>query len=401
MRTKRHLYQLAAFLLVFPVIALACAVPSVSLQFGDNQNAQPAVVASEPTALPPAEVIAEQPATITGSAAVDEEEAFINIYAKVNPAVVNVTIYTSQNGLDTPLGQGSGWLFDNNRHFVTNAHVVQDADEIDVTFADGTIATATLVGKDLNSDLAVIQTEWVPDNVQPLALGDMSELIVGQSVAAIGNPFGLNGTLTRGIISALGRQIPALNQFSIPQSIQTDAAINPGNSGGPLLNLQGEVIGVNAQIETNGTVAANAGVGFAIPVSIIQRVVPDLIAKGHTEWSYLGVVGGSLFPTLVDAMDLPVNQGAYLSQIVDGGPAAQAGLQGSNNVTTLDGREVEVGGDVIVAIDGQEIHNFDDLLVYIALNTRPGQNVTLTIVRNGQTQTVQLDLGTRPADPQT
>jgi 2-alkenal reductase len=236
----------------------------------------------------------------------------------------------------------------------------------------------------------------LPEAADPLPLGEMEGLAVGQTVVAIGNPFGLSGTLTRGIISALGRTIPALTQFSIPQSIQTDAAINPGNSGGPLLNLDGEVIGVNAQIETGGTGRANTGVGFAIPVSIIQRVVPSLIENGSYRWPWLGVAGRDVTPLLVKAMNLTVERGAYLSEIVPGGPSAQAGLIGSAEVATSDGREIEVGGDIITAVNGQQILSFDDLLIYVALKTTPGDQITLTVLRDGESQSVNLTLGERP-----
>jgi 2-alkenal reductase len=372
---------MALFLLVIPVLALAC-------RFG--QAPQPAALPTPISLVSPTAIV-----PVINSSAGSEETILVNLYARVNPAVVNITIYARTNGSLVPLGQGSGWLYDNERRFVTNAHVVQDAEAIDVIFSDGTISPAQLVGLDLNSDLAVVQAEKMPEGIQPLTLGSMDQLAVGQTVVAIGNPFGLNGTLTRGIISALGRDIPALNQFNIPQSIQTDAAINPGNSGGPLLNLAGQVIGVNAQIQTDGTVAANAGVGFAIPVSVLQRTLPELISTGKVEWSYLGVRGGSLSPTAVKAMNLPVDQGAYISSVADGGAASQAGMQGSTGSQTVDGREVEVGGDVVIAIDGQPVHNFDDMFIYIALNTRPGQEVTLTIVRDGKTLDVQATLGSR------
>jgi len=240
----------------------------------------------------------------------------------------------------------------------------------------------------------------MPDGIGPLPLGDMSNLRVGQTVVAIGNPFGLEGSLTRGIISALGRTIPALTTFSIPQSIQTDAAINPGNSGGPLLNLQGEVIGVNAQIETANGTAANSGVGFAIPVSILKRVVPSLISNGSYDWAWLGVRGQSLDWTLVKAMNLPVEQGAYLWQITNGGPASKAGLLGADKTVTVEGRSVDVGGDVVTAINGQPIFSFDDLLIYVALNTSPGQEITLTILRNGASQDVKVKLEPRPSSVQ-
>ena len=217
-------------------------------------------------------------------------------------------------------------------------------------------------------------------------------------MVAIGNPFGLEGTLTRGIVSALGRTIPALTQFSIPLSIQTDAAINPGNSGGPLLNLQGEVIGVNAQIETGGTNTANSGVGFAVPVNIIKIVVPDLIEKGKHDWAWLGVRGGSLTPTLIDANNLPVNKGAYISEVVAGGPSDKAGLRGASGTTTVNGRETLVGGDVVTAINGVTVNSFDDLLVYVSLQSKPGDEVTLTIARDGKNQELKVVLEPRPKE---
>jgi 2-alkenal reductase len=275
--------------------------------------------------------------------------------------------------------------------------VVQDAVQLDVTVTDGTVMTGKVVGQDLNSDLAVVKVDSLPAGVTPLALGEMSDIAVGETVVAIGNPFGLDGSLTKGIISGLGRNISSLTQFAIPQTIQTDAAINPGNSGGPLLDLSGKVFGVNAQIESNGT-NANSGVGFAIPVNIVSKVIPALIKDGKYEWSWLGVAGSDVTPALAQAMNLPVQRGAYIADVTAGGPAAQAGLKGASSVGTANnGRQAQVGGDVVTAIDGQSVKSFDDLLVYVALQTRPGQTVTLTVVRNGQTQDVKLQLGTRPA----
>jgi S1-C subfamily serine protease len=373
------LRKILSFFLIFPILSLACA----ALPLGSK-------VKTAPTALPTLLVPVSLPA------ASNEQETLINLYNQINPAVVNITTYTQQGDTLTPASQGSAFLYDENRNFATNAHVVQDADQLDVIFSDGTISPGKVIGIDLNSDLAIVQAEKIPAGIVPVPLANMDQLAVGQTVVAIGNPFGLEGTLTKGIISALGRDIPALTQFSIPQSIQTDAAINPGNSGGPLLNLQGQVIGINAQIETGGTGRANTGVGFAIPVSILKRVLPDLVAKGKTEWAYLGVRGGDLNPYVVEAMKLPVEQGAYVSEITNGGPAERAGLRGSTGTDTINGRTVEVGGDVITAVDGQPIHSFDDVLIYLSLQTRPGQKVELTIVRDGNTQKVDVTLGTRP-----
>jgi S1-C subfamily serine protease len=327
----------------------------------------------------------------------DEQAVLVNLYSRVDPAVVNITDYAKQSGEMAPFGQGSGFVYDSAGHIVTNAHVVEGTEQLDVTFSDGTILPAKIVGEDLHSDLAVIKVDRLPEGVGPLPLGDINNLAVGQTVVAIGNPFGLEGTLTRGIISALGRKIPALTLFSIPQVIQTDAAINPGNSGGPLLNLQGEVIGVNAQIASNSTNQANSGVGFAIPVSILKLVVPELINKGTYEWAWLGVRGGDLSPTMAQANNTPIDRGAYISEVVSGGPADKAGMRGSSGTKTIEGRSLPVGGDVIVSIDGQIVRSFDDILLYIAMQTKPGQTVTLSIYRDGKLLDLQVILEARPA----
>jgi len=342
----------------------------------------------------------QPPQQVTVSSNFEEDAVLVDLYSRVNPAVVNITVFQRQNGAVTPVGQGSGFVYDSDGHIVTNAHVVHGSEQFEVTFSDGVARSATVVGEDLNSDLAVVKVDNLPEGVTPLSLGDMESLAVGQSVVAIGNPFGLEGTLTRGIISALGRSIPALTPFSIPQSIQTDAAINPGNSGGPLLNLNGEVIGVNAQIETGGVSQSNLGIGFAIPVSIVRLVVPDLIQNGKHSWAWLGVRGGNLTPTLVKAMELSIDKGAYIAQVINNGPSDKAGLRGAGRTETVDGREVEVGGDIITAIDGQPVNTFDDLLIYVALSTQPGQEVQLTVLRGGETQEITVTLEERPENLQ-
>jgi S1-C subfamily serine protease len=367
----------------FSLVSLSCGLTA------------PRATSTQPT--PAAEVILVNPTPGAELTLVtNEDQVLVDLYSRLNPSVVNITVFLNQNGELATYAQASGFVYDDQGHIITNAHVVHGTNAVEVTFSDGLVREATLVGEDLNSDLAVIKVE-LPSGINPIPMGTMDELAVGQSVVAIGNPFGLEGTLTRGIISALGRTIPALTIYSIPEAIQTDAAINPGNSGGPLLNLKGEVIGVNSQIETNGTSNSNLGVGFAIPVSILHRVVPALIQSGVYNWSWLGVSGYTVNPPLVKAMSLPVEQGAYVSTVTDGGPAQAAGLIGTKQTITQDGRSVEVGGDVITAIDGQPVKTFDDILVYLSLQTSPGQEVTLTILRDGKYQDIKLTLGTRPA----
>lgn len=386
------------------ILTLGLLLLTLMLACQATANA-PGIVTVEPPFITemPVQVIAE--ATEPGAIVLpadplsdgEQDEALVSLYARVNQAVVNVTTFQTENDLLVPTGQGSGFVVDADGNIVTNAHVVHGAEQVEVTFTDGTARIAELVGEDLNSDLAVLRVEQLPENVQPLTFGEMGSLAVGQTVIAIGNPFGLEGTLTRGVISALGRNIPALTPFSIPQSIQTDAAINPGNSGGPLLNLDGEVIGVNAQIETGGTGRSNLGVGFAIPVSILRVVIPDLIQNGIHEWAYLGVRGSNLNPILVKAMDLSVDKGAYLVDVLSDGPSARANLRGARDTVTVDGRQVDIGGDVVIAVDGQGLRSFDDLLIYIALNASPGDTIRLTILRDDNQQDVDVTLVNRPA----
>jgi S1-C subfamily serine protease len=370
-------------IIVLALVSLACGITIPSMK----------------TSLPVATIAAVQvqPTAVTSNVAapVNDDQVVIDLYARFNPSVVNITVYLNESGSLISYAQGSGFVYDTQGHVVTNAHVVHGTDAVEVTFSDGLIREASIVGEDLFSDLAVIKVD-LPQGLVPIPLGTMDNLAVGQSVIAIGNPFGLEGTLTRGVVSALGRTIPSLTVYSIPEAIQTDAAINPGNSGGPLLDLNGRVVGVNAQIETTGTTDSNVGVGFAIPVSILQRVVPSLIESGHYDWSYLGITGYTVDPSLVKAMNLSIERGAYVATVTAGTPAEAAGLQGSTDTVTQNGQSVDIGGDIITAIDGQPVNTFDDLLVYLSLYTSPEQVVNLHILRNGQYQDLPVTLGVRP-----
>jgi serine protease Do len=342
------------------------------------------------------------------------------IYNQVNPSVVAIEVVqgsssSSQNPFGTPnspFGQtvpqqveGSGFVWDAQGHIVTNNHVVEGASQIEVVFSDGTIVPATVVGTDSQSDLAVIQVNVPASELHPVQMADSSQVKVGQLAIAIGNPFGEQGTMTAGIISGLGRSLPVSSgatqngTYSIPDIIQTDAPINPGNSGGVLVNDQGQVIGVPSAIDS--PVQANSGVGFAIPSNIVSRVVPSLISTGTYQHPYIGISGTTLTPDLAQAMNLPSTQrGALVVTVASGGPAAQTGLQASNNQVDINGTTTEVGGDVIVAINGQTINTMDELIAYLADNTSVGQTVTLTILRNGNQQTVSLTLAARPTGAQ-
>jgi 2-alkenal reductase len=318
-----------------------------------------------------------------------EEQLLVDLYTKVSTSVVNIGVLAR-----TGVGTGSGFVLDNEGHIVTNNHVVEDAEEILVSFADGTSAEATLVGADIDSDLAVIQVDVAPSLLQPVVLGDSSMLRVGQRAIAVGNPFGLEQTMTAGIISALGRVVQQETGFSLPQLIQTDAAINPGNSGGPLLDSRGQVIGVNTFIFSRS--GSSSGVGFAVPVNTVKRVVPALIATGRYADPWLGISAVSITPALADALALPVGQGVLLQNIVDDGPADKAGLRANDRQIEIEGQLVPVGGDIIVAIDTVRVREMDDLIVYLA-ETAVGQPVTLEILRDSQVLNVQVILEERPS----
>jgi len=353
-------------------------------------------VVAAPTALP-AELIAKADA---------EEILLINIYERVNPSVVNILVTVEDNQVITnnpfpAQGQGSGFIVDAEGHVVTNNHVIADAKDVEVTFYDGTTVSAEVIGTDADSDLAVIKVNISPENLRPISWGDSNQILVGQRAVAIGNPFGLDGTLTTGIISALGRSLPTENNFLIPEIVQTDAAINPGNSGGPLLNSRGEVIGVNTAIVPNRVGAGERsflGVGFAVPSNMVRRIVTGLIADGEYHHPWIGFSGNTVTPEIAETMKLPSQIGALVAQVISGSPADDAGLRGATRDFELDnGRIIQIGGDVITKIDGQTIKTFDDLLTFLSREGEVDKVVTLTILRDGKEQQVELTLGARPA----
>ena len=385
---KKYALSIAVVLLAALVLS-GCSIPSIPSSLASEAIAAPAL--PTPTAVP----VAVVPSTSAGSVA-DLQGVLEQLYAQVNPSVVSVVVIENASAsslLGTTQGPqtvlGSGFVWDKEGVIVTNNHVVDGAGQISVRFADGTIASAKVIGTDVNSDLAVLKVDLPADALQPVQLGDSTQVKVGQLAMAIGNPFGEEGTMTLGIVSALGRTLPVQSgtssglNYSIPDVIQTDAPINPGNSGGVLVNDQGQVIGVTAAIES--AVQSSAGIGFAIPSLIVQKVVPALIKTGHYDHPYLGISGISLVPDLATAMSLKSDQrGALVETVTTDGPADKAGLRGSDQQTQINGVSVPVGGDVIVAIDSQQVQEFDDLLSYLARNTEVGQKVTLTVLRDGQ-----------------
>ncbi|MBA4383540.1 MAG: hypothetical protein C0410_02270 [Anaerolinea sp.] len=360
------------------------------------------------------------------------QTALEDIYTKVNPSVVNIQVtektriasntitenpFANIPGFDfyfgspsTPNQQtpsqpsqalGSGFVWDKNGYIVTNNHMVANAEKIQVKFSDGTIANAKLIGADVNSDLAVIQLVDYTGALLPITSSDSGEVKVGQVAIAIGNPYGLENTMTVGIVSALGRSLPtdqtSATSFTIPDIIQTDASINPGNSGGVLVNDQGQLIGVTAAIESSS--GSNAGIGFAIPSSTVNKVVPALIKNGKYEHPYLGLTGATLTPDLASAMDIDTNQrGILVIAISKDSPADKAGLVGSSEEATINGVTTNVGGDIITAIDGQSLNSIDDLISYLSSHTEVGQSVKLTIMRDGSEKTLDATLVARPVN---
>lgn len=296
---------------------------------------------------------------------------------------------------------GSGFLIDDQGHIVTNNHVVEDATLIEIAWPSGLVVEGRVVGTDPDSDLAVLQVERVPEGVQPLPLGDSSQVRVGQRAIAIGNPFSLNTTLTVGVVSARGRTVANREAagggfYSIADVIQTDAAINPGNSGGPLFNSRGEVIGVNTAIRSESGVFE--GVGFAIPSNTVRKVVKALIETGRYEHPFLGISFFSYPVTAIVARELklPVDHGVFVVDVVDGGPADRAGLRASDKTVTINGIEYPAESDIVLKIDDREVYRSDDIIDYLATSTEVGQKVTLTILRDGQQQTLEVTLGARP-----
>jgi S1-C subfamily serine protease len=290
---------------------------------------------------------------------------------------------------------GSGFLIDKEGHVVTNSHVVEGADRIEVKLgsSDSTYS-AELVGTDPGTDVAMIKVDAPSDQLQPLPLGDSSQVQVGEPVIAIGNPFGLEQTVTSGIVSALQRQIQSPNGFSISHVIQTDAPINPGNSGGPLIDASGAVIGINSQIQTGGS-SGNVGIGFAVPINTARDVVRQLKADGEVEHAYLGITGSSVTPDLAKALKLPVGRGVLVDEVVEGGPADEAGIRGGDSSATIEGANVKVGGDLIVAVDGDDVSGMEEVID--AVNTAaPGDQLKLTIRRGKEAKTVTVTLGIRP-----
>lgn len=407
-------------LLVLVMVLSGCAAPAAPSSTAPTGAVSPQASTTGAALASATSQGASAPAAAAPSAAAVDpslatvEAALQQIYDRVNPSVVMIEVVAKSStsmpgfpgfgGQNMPQqeGLGSGFVWDTAGHIVTNNHVVENATAITVRFYDGSTAEATLVGADADSDLAVIKVNAPSEMLRPVTLGDSTSVKVGQWAIAIGNPFGEQNTMTTGIISALGRSLTAgsgLNttgSYVIPDILQTDAPINPGNSGGVLLDSKGDVIGVPTAIQSS--TQSSAGIGYAVPSAIVKRVVPDLIKNGRYEHTWLGIVGGDLSAAMVKAMNLPAGQrGALVSEVVAGGPAASGGVKGSSRTESINGQQAPVGGDVIVAINGQNVKEFSDVVTYLARNTSVGDTVTLTVLRDGKQLDLQVTLRARPA----
>jgi S1-C subfamily serine protease len=387
-------FTLAAVVLL--VLMLACDLPAVTAPVPTPTPTVPPTPTAAPSQATP--VSAAEPANVLEA----QVEA---VYDEAGPAVANITSRAiAYDFFMQPVpqeGSGSGFIYDAEGHIVTNYHVVADADSVSVALAAGGVYTATIVGADPSSDLAVLHIE-AEDLPNPIPLADSDQLRVGQFVVAIGNPFGLERTLTVGVIGALSRVIQSPDGRFIGEAIQTDAAINPGNSGGPLLDLKGRVIGVNAQIVSPSR--ASAGIGFAVSSNTVRRVVPQLIARGRYPHPWLGV---SVLPfdsqgarILREAgMNVPVDEGLLVAEVVPGGPVAKAGIRAGDRVVLIGNTRIPVGGDIITAVNGEPIANFQQLTVYLESETQVGDAVEVTLIRDGREMTVSVTLAERPEQP--
>jgi len=394
---RKRVMILFAGVLVLLFVGAGCSLPGLWLA---PPTATPTVIPPTPTPAPP--VLTPIPDEQEAANALEAQVIAVN--DRVGLSVVNITnrsiVYDMFMRAIPQEGGGSGFVYDREGHIVTNFHVVENAEELLVTLSNGQVYEARLIGADPANDLAVIGIDAGADLPGPVALGDSDKLRVGQFVVAIGNPFGVGQTLTTGVISALGRviQSPEETRF-IGEAIQTDAAINPGNSGGPLLDLQGRVIGVNSQIISPSR--ASAGIGFAVSSNTVRRVVPELISRGYYPHPWLGA---DLLPLTSAAakvfreagMVVPVDAGLLVIEVVQGATADRAGVRGSSRLVRIGRYQIPLDGDIIVAVNDQPVDNFEDLTVYLETQTTVGDTVQLTIIRNGEEQTLSVTLDERP-----
>ncbi|MEM3143595.1 MAG: trypsin-like peptidase domain-containing protein [Candidatus Nitrosotenuis sp.] len=320
----------------------------------------------------------------------------VEIFEKVESGVVRINVQRPAEFARGPSGIGSGFVYDKDGHIITNAHVVEGATKVTVTFLDGRSFKADIIGYDTFTDLAVVKVSTNRDALHPLELGDSSQLKVGEPIAAIGNPFGLSGSMTSGIVSALGRLLPTQDRgFQIPDIIQTDAAINPGNSGGPLLNMRGQVIGINTAIQSER--GDFAGVGFAIPSNTVKKIIPTLIKESTYHHPWVGISGRDIDPDLAEVLGLKDARGFLVITVMENSPAAKAGLKGSNETREVDGIRHQIGGDIILAVDDQPVRKIDDILIHLQREKSVGDTMSVQILRDGKVTNLVLTLSERPS----
>lgn len=331
----------------------------------------------------------------TGETIVDYSKklSLIEIFEKSEPGVVRINVQRSEQSNGTS-GVGSGFVFDKQGHIITNSHVVKNVKKVVVTFLDGRSYNAEIIGYDEYTDIGVIKVNADLSLLQPLRLGDSANLKVGEPIAAIGNPFGLSGSMTSGIVSQLGRLLPSGAGYSIPDVIQTDAAINPGNSGGPLLNMRGEIVGINTAIQS--TTGEFTGVGFAVPSQTLAKIVPKLIEDGKYTHPWIGIAGRDIDPDLAKVLNLNDAVGFLVITVVDNSPAAKAGIHGSNETVEVDGIKYSIGGDIILSVDGNQVRKIDDILIHLQRAKSVGDEMVLEVLRDGRTTNITITLDERP-----
>ncbi|MGD2155682.1 MAG: trypsin-like peptidase domain-containing protein [Anaerolineales bacterium] len=391
-------YRTLSVLIVLSLVTLACATivseptptnaPAIQVEKATQTEVSP-----QPTA----------ESSIITTPDIDyssQQDVLVELYQRANPGVVAIRVLSEEGS-----GLGSGFIIDKEGHLITNYHVIQSATDLEVDFPSGFKTRGEVIGTDLDSDIAVLKVDAPPEELQPLPLGDSDQIQVGQTVVAIGNPLRNLSTMTMGIISALGRTLESLHEapgggvFTSGELIQTDAAINPGNSGGPLLNLNGEVIGVNLAIQSTSLdifgQPINSGIGFAVSINIVKQVIPDLIAKGEYEYPYLGIRSLDEINLFIkEGLDLSRANGVYITEVTPDSPADIAGLQGGSQPSGIP--NTPAGGDLIIAVDEIEVLNFSDFISYILKNKKPGDTITLSVLRDNEQIEIDLTLGSRP-----
>lgn len=353
------------------------------------------VLLNPPSQIPTADVISQTTKNVGIAQNTNYELSLVQIFDKSEAGVVRINVQRPAEASRGPVGIGSGFVYDKEGHIITNAHVVDKADKVTVTFLDGRSFKGKVIGQDAFTDLAVIKVNASSDALHPLELGDSSQLRVGQPIAAIGNPFGLSGSMTSGIVSALGRLLPTQDRgFQIPDIIQTDAAINPGNSGGPLLNMQGQVVGINTAIQSES--GEFSGVGFAIPSNTVKKIVPGLIWDGGYHHPWVGISGRDIDPELAEILGLKDARGFLIINVLDDSPAEKAGLRGTTESKDIDGVRYHLGGDIILAVDNKTVRKIDDILIHLQREKTVGDQMVLQILRDGKVTDVVITLTERP-----